>query len=162
LRGNHEEDLLKYNREEYRYMEWHLEKNNNLDLLEGEQLAGKYLRFLESLPYCFELDNHFIVHAGFDLSVQDPFNDIGGMLVQRGMKYNGDLFNGKTIIHGHQPFYIEDIRSKIKGREKVIPLDNGVPYVKKHKIYDHTRLGHLCALDLDSYELFRTPNRDMI
>ena len=162
LCGNHEDDLLKYNQEEFRYMEWHLEKNNNLDLLDGEKLADKYFQFLNDLPYCFELENHFIVHAGFDLSKPEPFMDKEGMLVQRGMIYNNQILSGKTVIHGHQPFYIEDIRLKIDRREKIIPLDNGVPYLKKHKIYDHMRLGHLCALDLDSYRLFRTPNLDMI
>ncbi len=162
LRGNHEEDLLKYNQEEFRYMQWHLEKNNNLDLLAGEKLAEKYLQFLEGLPYCFELENHFIVHAGFDLSKPDPFMDKEGMLVQRGMVYNEELLHGKTVIHGHQPFYIETITRMIEKREKIIPLDNGVPYVKKHKIYDHTQLGHLCALDLDSFHLVRTPNLDMV
>ena len=161
LRGNHEEDLLKYNQEEFRYMEWHLEKNNNMDLLDGEKLADKYFQFLMALPYCFELENHFIVHAGFDLSKPEPLMDKEGMLVQRGMVYNTQILSGKTVIHGHQPFYIEDIRSKIDRREKIVPLDNGVPYVKKHKIYDHMLLGHLCALDLDSYQLFRTPNLDM-
>ena len=45
LRGNHEEDLLKYNQEEFRYMEWHLAKNNSLNLLDGEKLQKKYVDF---------------------------------------------------------------------------------------------------------------------
>jgi len=161
LRGNHEDDLLKYNREEFRYLEWHLARNNSLNLLDGEGLQAKYAGFFEGLPYYFELEHCYIVHAGFNFSSVDPFADRDGMLVQRDFAYSEKHLKGKTVIHGHQPAYIGVIQERVRNRDRLIPFDNGVPYVKKHKIYDHTRLGGLCALDIDSYDLYRALNRDM-
>jgi len=161
LKGNHEEDLLKYNQEEFRYLEWHLSKNHSLNLLDGEGLQNKYADFFESLPYYYELEHCYIVHAGFNFSSEDPFSDRDGMLVQRDFTYSEEHLKGKTVIHGHQPAYIDIIQERINKREKIIPLDNGVPYVKRHKVYEHTQLGGLCGLDIDSYELYRCLNRDM-
>jgi len=37
-----------------------------------------------------------------------------------------------------------------------------VPFVGKHKIYDTTQLGNLCAFDLDTMRLYTQRNIDMI
>jgi len=161
LRGNHEDDYLKFAKEEFRYFEWHLTKNNALNLLNGEKLAQKYYEFMTSLLYYYELDDFFLVHAGFDFSKEKPFENTDSMLWLRKTEPDLEFLKSRRIIVGHQPVYIEEIEKAINSRAQIIPLDNGVPCVKKHRIYDFTRLGSLCCLNLDTFELITQKNIDM-
>ncbi|MFH2094494.1 MAG: metallophosphoesterase [Bacteroidota bacterium] len=156
LRGNHEENLLKadeeYDRDTFRF---YVAKFKSLDLLdETSNIKPVYHKFINTLPYYAELENFYIVHAGFDIKKPDPFKDTTGMLEIRNMIYNSAVLKNKKIIHGHNPAYYEEILTAVSEKRQIIPLDNGCIYHKPHKIYDHTRLGKLCCLDLDTFELF--------
>lgn len=162
LCGNHEADLLEYMNEEPHILLWHMKKGNYENMMEGDTVAQKYVKFIKSLPYYYDTGDYYVVHAGFNFTKKEPFKEVGDMLCLRRKEYDQNNLNGHRLIHGHQPVYIEEIKNKVKNREIVLPLDNGVPYVKKHKVYDHTRLGSLCCLNLDSYDLFVQKNIDMI
>jgi serine/threonine protein phosphatase 1 len=140
---------------------WYLKSSGSLDLLIDGKLADKHLNFIKSLPYFYELDNFYLVHAGFDFSKKNPFKIRDSMLYMREMKLDKDVIKEKFIVHGHQPTYMEKIISRIEKRKQILPLDNGVCYRKIHRIYDVSKLGNLCCLNLDTFELIIQENIDI-
>ena len=156
LMGNHEYQALcaqkEYNKRSFYYFMKKI--NNSGDLLNKKRkIKKKYRSFLKKLPYYIELDNFFLVHAGFDFRKEKPFEDIDSMLNIKGFKYDREKAKGKTIVYGHTPVNYNIILKKIKKQKNKIPLDNGCFYAKKHKYYDFTQLHRLCCLNLDTYEL---------
>ena len=65
LRGNHEYDLLEFAKGEPRFLLWHLNKHNYPDIVHDGKLTDRYFQFLHSLPYYYDLDDYFLIHAGF-------------------------------------------------------------------------------------------------
>ena len=155
LRGNHEQVLLDATQNK-KTLNWIELKNP--EMLKNKNLRKKHRKFLNSLPFYYELDNFFLVHACFNFSVKNPFQDTETMLWGRNFEYNSKILKGKTLIHGHQPEAFEKIAKNIENKEKIIGLDNGVCYTKKHKYYDYTKMGKLCALNLDTFELIVQTN----
>jgi serine/threonine protein phosphatase 1 len=160
LRGNHEEDLLQYANEEERFLLWHLKKHQYLEILQDGKITSPYLDFLNSLPYYYELDDYYLVHAGFNFTSGKPFEDRTAMLWNRYSNPPEDLLNGRRIIHGHDPVYISIIKEHIEKNFSTIPLDNGMVYTGRHKIFDTSQLGRLCAFEMDSCQLFTQENID--
>ncbi len=80
------------------------------------------------------------------------------MLWKRKFDYDNKILKGKIVIHGHQPINLEEIKKSIYNNKNIIGLDNGVNYIKKHKIYDYKKMGNLCALNLDTFELIIQKN----
>lgn len=154
IRGNHEENLLQINHEQPEIIRWYLNKMKSSDLLGADGLIEKkYIDFFQSLPYWIELEDFIIVHAGLNVSNDDIFSDKSAILEQRHTKATFEQLGGKYLIHGHQPTYRTEIRNRVGDKQVVLPIDNGVPYTKKHKIYDYTQLGHLCYFNLDTFEV---------
>lgn len=162
LRGNHENDLIEYAKGEPRFLLWHLNKHKYPDIVEDGKVIQKYLSFFISLPFYYELDKYLLVHAGFDFKSVKPFENMEAMLWQRYFDPPAEELNGKTVIHGHDPVYLDVIEKRIAIGAPSIPLDNGACYVGKHKIYNTSKLGKLCAFDLDSRKLYTQQNLDMI
>ncbi len=157
LRGNHEQTLLDIDKDSNEnVLKWLMDKRP--DMLKAGKLRKKYRNFLKHLPFYYELDNFFLVHASFNFDAKDPFKDKTSILWGRTFAYNKKILKNKTLIHGHQPIYIDEIIKSINNKEKVIGLDNGVVYTKYHKVYDNKRMGNLCALNLDTYELLIQKN----
>ncbi len=169
LRGNHEEMLL--NAWSY-YInakpDSPSEKFSNriydaFDLLDGkEELTSKYANFLESLPYFYELDNFYLVHAGFDFKSKYPFADYSSMVWARNFHYNP---TSKIVVHGHTVTQLDEIKRKITERHSILPLDNGCYYglYKGQKFVNgllEMGVGNLCCLNLDTFELIIQPNID--
>jgi serine/threonine protein phosphatase 1 len=161
LRGNHENDLLEYARGESRFLLWQLNKHNYPGIARDGRLSDRYFLFLDRLPYYYELNDCFLVHAGFDFGSEKPFENRTAMLWLKYFDPAEDQLNGKKVIHGHDPVYMDVIIEHIEMGRAAIPLDNGVCYTGKHKLYDTTQLGNLCALDLDTHELLIQQNIDM-
>ena len=161
LRGNHENDLLEFAKGEPRFLLWQLNKYQYPDIARNGKLKDKYLSFFESLPYYYELDDYFLVHAGFDFKSEKPFENRTAMLWLRNFNPTKEQLNGKRVIHGHHPVYMNIIIDHIERDSMTIPLDNGASFVGKHKIYDTSQLGNLCAFDLDKCKLFTQKNIDM-
>jgi serine/threonine protein phosphatase 1 len=164
LRGNHEEMILDA---------WHLYKNklpSNIkfsarlwdayDLLDAlEELPVRYVNFFKSLPYFYELDSFYLVHAGFDFKRQHPFTDYSTMVWDKQFTYNP---GPKIVIHGHTITSLPEIAKKVKERNLIIPLDNGCYYgLPKYKagLQNFPReVGNLCCLNLDTFELIVQEN----
>ena len=157
LRGNHEETLLYTSENESKkILKWLMRKSTNL-LLRGK-LRKKYQIFLKSLSYYYKLDEFYLVHANFNYKSDKPFKDKKSMLWKRKFDYNSKILKGKKLIHGHQPTEIDTIKKSVIKKKNIICLDNGVNYNKKHKFYDYKKMGNLCALNLDTYELIIQKN----
>lgn len=152
LRGNHEAMLLEA-----------LEKQQPIqagDLLDQEgKVPFKYISFISNLPYYYELEDYYLVHAGFNFDSFDPFSDYESMLWIRQMSNNPTL---KTIIHGHQVVGLGKIKQRIEQQSTIIPLDNGCyygPVVRSIKIAPtEVDIGYLCCLNLDNKELLLQEN----
>jgi len=156
LRGNHEDELLNTAKEEPAILRWLCRKSP--DLLKEGKVRNKHLKFINSLPYYYELDNFFLVHGGFNFKAKKPLEDNNAMLWRKMPEKNTSFGGKKRIIHAHQPQALELIKSRVSNKAKIIGLDNGVNYIKKHKYYEYTKMGNLCALNLDTFELIVQPN----
>lgn len=146
LRGNHEQmgiddyEGIKTNR--------FLDKTAEFSQLE--------YNFVSSLPYFYELDDFFLVHAGFNLEIENPFLDFEPMLWKRDFaitnKEKVKYFYNKTIVTGHNPTFLDYILQDIDLKAPSICLDNGCVYDKKWF------LGNLLCLNLDSSKLIIQEN----
>ncbi len=165
LRGNHEENLLvaldEYDKEAFEMMVRRINKCPDL-LDENGTLKQRYVAFMQSLPYYYEMDDCFLVHAGFDFKKPAPFKDYSAMInfYIDNSNYDTSILNGKRMIHGHRVTEIDHIEKLVSEKSQIIPLDNGCAYRKKHKVYDYTKLGNLCCLELNSFQLFKVENVD--
>ncbi|MBN2519246.1 MAG: serine/threonine protein phosphatase [Bacteroidales bacterium] len=164
LRGNHEQNILnadkEYDRDTFSYYVMKMNKSQHL-LDENNNIKKKYYIFFNELTYFVELDDYFIVHAGFDFKNPDPFKNYVAMLEIRNPEADNNHLKNKKLIHGHQPVYLVEIQKAIIEKKQIIPLDNGCVYNKPHKIYDYTQLGNLCCLNLDTFELILQKNIDI-
>ncbi len=162
IMGNHEKSILEaqedYDKGTFAFFVKRFGKSKQL-LDENKQIKKKYYDFLINLPLYYKIGNFILVHAGLDFSNDNIFENETAILNLRG-------FNEKSIpkdfdriiVRGHEITYIEEIREAIKNKSKVISLDNGCVYNKKHKVYDYTKLRHLCCFNLDTYELILQEN----
>ncbi|MBN1186996.1 MAG: serine/threonine protein phosphatase [Bacteroidales bacterium] len=163
LRGNHEENLLQcysqFDNESLQKIITRINKSPDLLDLDGN-IKEEYLDFLIRLPYFIEMEDCFLVHAGFDFRKPDPFSDYESM-VQLYIdinNYDTRMLDGKKLIHGHIVTEKNIIQIMINNNSQIISLDNGCVYNKKHKIYNHKQLGNLCCLELNSMQLFTVKN----
>jgi len=165
LRGNHEQSVLdaseEYSKKEfYKYLKRIL-KSEDL-LKKNKKLKTRYKKFFMQTEFFFELEDFFLVHAGFNFNKKNFLEDEISMLELRSWEFTLDRTNGKKIVHGHRPTYYKKIKKAVKNNNNRIPLDNGCVFNKKHRHYDHTKLGRLCCLNLDTFELICQKNIDKI
>jgi len=114
----------------------------------------KYYDWMTSLDYYYELENHFLVHAGFDFFKEDMFSDTEAMMWLSRFEVKPERVNNKKVVYGHVPVSLDHIEYCIdKNKYTRIPLDNGV--YKKEKGF-----GNLVAFDLISRKLEVQPNLD--
>jgi len=164
IRGNHEEMLIESFSSNVYFQPW---MNNGggatLDSFGisqeeylapgGNRLPGNYMDFLSSTTYYQELENCFIVHAGFNFHDKHPFDDLDAMIWSRNFDYDKGLAKGKKVIHGHTPASLENIRATLFDPEtSLINIDAGCVYK------DHAGMGNLLGLNIDNYQLFVQAN----
>lgn len=155
LMGNHEENLLHIVQNNPAELQLLLTPRNSTNLLNKKgNVRGRFYRFIQSLPYYYDLGDFYLVHAGFNLSKKKPFIDSHSMAWMRNFSLDKKL-NGRKVIFGHTPTKLFKIQSAIGENTKSICLDNGC---------SHTYLGieysSLLCYDLDSKKLYRQKNID--
>ena len=165
LRGNHEQMLLTA-WEEYQQLDAQTKANTRFaDKARDKSMVDhthdcilpRFEPWLRQLPYYYELDNFYLVHAGFNFKKAAPFEDYYAMLwtMRFGLnRYDAVKTKRKYVVFGHQKTPLDAIKAAVATCAKVIPLDNGC---YKHHMPSY---GHLCALDLDRWELYCQPNID--
>ena len=148
LIGNHDEMVLQFLKDQQPSQKLRLEELKNPDFfqLKPEELT-RYLSFFSTLHHYFILDDFLLVHAGFDFNLANPFLGKEQMTNIRDFYYDSLKAQGKTIIHGHYPHPLKEIKHHIRMKEKIIPLDNGCVY------QDVEGLGQLLCLDIDQMDL---------
>ena len=159
LRGNHEEAFLESTRKNILLSaHFHAKHNNITDMLdETLHPIPRYMHLLRSMPFYYELDNFYLVHAGF--SSKEPFTDTHAMMTIRGMVYNAQIFKNKRIVFGHQPHKFNIISKAVDRKSTLLPLDNGCVYASlKTDRYQSEGYGRLCCLNLDKLELIIQKN----
>lgn len=155
LRGNHEQMLLE-SIDEYPENPLLFHKAYKLENLlnENGDVEEKYYTFLKNLFYYFELEDYFLVHAGFDFDAEKPFQDFDSMLWMRDTFYDEELAKSKTIIFGHQPTPFTDIQTSIQNNSPLICLDNGAVFYD----FKNHGFGKLICFDLDTKKLILQEN----
>src|SRR5690606_37139197 len=120
-------------------------------------IPSKYIRFIEDLPYYFELPDYFLVHAGFNFKTEKPFEDKEAMLMIRNFPVNHQVVKGKSIIHGHTPTPLHKIKTNLDdGAAVKINLDAGCVYKEAPD------MGYLVALELNAWQLMIEPCIDQV
>jgi serine/threonine protein phosphatase 1 len=156
LRGNHEQLFLHYAKTDQLKLEALAERQYSAHLLEDEMLPKTIYKFFKTLPYFYELEDHYLVHAGFNCDEKDPFSAWRDMLWIREMRYDEKKLNGKKIVHGHVPTTLTVIEKDLANAKPEIKLDNGCI---RAGVFD---FGKLVCLDLDSVELKSKKNIDFL
>jgi len=113
------------------------------------QIPEAHLRFVRELPLFLVTERFVFVHAGLDLSLEDPFSDAGmiAMLWDRSSEGDARHLGGRRMVTGHTPLTLDEIRRTLPSDK--IRLDNGCVVGGRYP-----GLGNLLALDLESGELF--------
>jgi len=153
LRGNHEEDFLTINRFNFtKLVKQYKSKNINSLFDDEDEVDEKYLTFLNKLPYFIELENFILVHAGFNFKKYLPYENLDDMIWIRDFEYDTVLAKNKTIIHGHTPYTLDEIKQKIDNKDFILPIDNGCVFNKMEGY------GNLLCLNLNTLQLIIQPN----
>jgi serine/threonine protein phosphatase 1 len=119
-------------------------------LLDKIKLAQSDHLFL--LGDYFELDQYFLVHAGFNFNCDNPFEDFFSMVWIKDFEVDTNRVGTKKIIHGHYTTDLDTIKESIHSRSRIIPLDNGC-YLKKNE-----QKGNLLCLELGNMSLYIQEN----
>jgi len=158
LRGNHEQYLLDgliYSWEEVAYPNrGGKETLASFGTTSIHEIPAKYLSFIKSLPFYFELENFILIHAGLNFDLSDPYRDDYSMLNIRNMDFDIEKTGGKRIIHGHVPTPIPIMQQKLKGDWNHISIDGGCVFQDMHD------LNRLVAMEISTEKLYIQKNID--
>lgn len=146
IRGNHEQIVLNSKNKTVAQRKRMLKSLNSLDLLEGKKIKESYFELLKSSYHFIELNEYFLVHAGFDHR-ENTFSNQRAMLEIRDFKYDEVLFKNKQLIIGHTPRSFEKIKNDVVKKKSILCIDNGCV-----NIQDEGQ-GKLLCLNMDTYKI---------
>jgi len=154
IRGNHEEMMLEGLTKSSTQSSWKMHGGREtLASFEAQEIANvsyEYLEWMQKLPYCIELDNYILVHAGLNFKIDDPLDDEQGMIWSRHWSHEirKDWLRGRIIVHGHTPLSQDAIEAGLSLLNEIpaLNIDNGC-------VYDRLGQGQLCVFDLDAKQL---------
>lgn len=132
--------------------------NNGMATLESfgitdiREIDERYLEFFMGMEYYKIAGNIIFVHAGFDDLAIDPFSNKHSMVWESRSSYHNPLLSDKTIIHGHRPNFLSNVKKLIDEKSKVISIDTGC-------VYDQEMgYGILTALEVNTMSLYTVQN----
>lgn len=171
LKGNHEwmfsqaiDETKPYVWDWHRYASWI--KNGGLTTMMNfgyqriddlKQIDDKYPEFLAEMKDYVELDDYFLVHAGFNFLAEDPFKDTQQMYWIRNWYKDIDpeKIHHKLILHGHSPRDYRELEKEAANPPYfALNIDCGCVYDPR------TGIGKLCAYNLDTHGLVFQENID--
>lgn len=156
LRGNHEQLFLNFNRENPRKLKTFAGRQFSRHLLnESGHLPEEIDLFFSRLPYYYETDIAYLVHAGFNTRKSDHFEEWKDMIWMRNFEYEKKKFKKKMVIHGHVPIPFDEISAAVDAGKRNINLDNGCIRA------DITGYGRLVCLNMDTDEIISQKNKDL-
>lgn len=154
LKGNHEDIVLKAEQAGVDALNKVLKNYRSEDLANGGKLKESYRTLLEDSYHYFILDNYYLVHAGFDFSLDQPFEDAKSMMYIKEFKPNKRLLDKKRVVLGHSPKGIGEILQRIKSERRKLHIDNGC--INRKQIGQ----GNLLCLNLDNLGIILQKNLD--
>lgn len=158
LMGNHESMLLDALSNSSKEATWRYNGADNtlqsFGISQISQLDKKYLRFFQKLELYTGIDNFLFVHAGFNDDDKLAFKDKHMNLWSRSETYTAPCFKNKTIIHGHTPISINELKIRLNNFDKILNIDTGCVY------NFHSEFGYLTALEIPSLTLHYEVNCD--
>lgn len=154
IRGNHEQAVLNTVKKTQAQRKRSLKGNNSLNLLEKGEIKQAYLKLLKESYHYIELDDYFLVHAGFNHKVSNPFEDTFSMLNIRKFKTKSKFLKDKKLVIGHTPKNISTIVRRVKKGKRKLFIDNGCANYKTRE------QGNMLCLDLDTRTLIVQINLD--
>ncbi len=156
LRGNHEQLFLNFNRENPRKLKTFAGRQYARHLLNETGHLPEFIDlFFSRLPYYYETDIAYLVHAGFNTRKINHFEEWKDMIWMRRFEYDKKKFKKKMVIHGHVPIPFDDISSAVVSANKNINLDNGCIRA------DILGYGRLVCLNMDTNEIISQKNKDL-
>ena len=158
LRGNHEQLMIEASENTYNLNNW-LANGGDVTLRSfavssTQEIPYAYRKFIQELPYYYELDDYILVHAGLNFELPDPLEGMHSMLWIKNWYDDIDMnwLDGQIIVHGHQPRVRDELEAQLVNLAQlpVIAIDNGcvVEAPGKH---------HLIALDLQKQIFISQP-----
>lgn len=162
LKGNHEQVLIECIEGQGKFSDWlRFGGRMTLDSFHVEypnQIAPKYLNFINELEYYIEVDDYILVHAGLNFMAEDPLKDRSGMLWSRDWEAYANIkwLAGRRIIYGHTPIMRHVLEYNLSRfhQRPLLNIDAGCygTYVPGY--------GHLSAFDMTNQKLFFQENID--
>lgn len=121
-----------------------------------ERIPQKYIDFIKTFKYYLLLDNYILVHAGVNMTIEDPFSDQYSLLWLRdwGSLFDSKWLGERVIIHGHTPTEKISIMDQFSSNRQVICIDNGA------YINDKTGYGSICVLNLEKKTFYFEQNSE--
>lgn len=154
IRGNHEQAVLNTKKKSIAQRKRVLRGFKSSKLLKNGELILEYRTLLKDTHHYIELDNYYLVHAGFNHKAKDPFEDRTAMMNTRKFKSQKKYLKGKIVVVGHTPKDISKIVRRVKKGKNKFYIDNGCANFKTKE------QGHLLCLDLDTQALIVQINID--
>ncbi|MBG8556347.1 metallophosphoesterase family protein [Hymenobacter guriensis] len=161
LRGNHDQELLDAAQGRTAAL-WASAADRELTLrsfgvAQAADIPVPYLRWLDALPYEFDLPDFVLVHAGFDFR-QPPEQmrrDHQTMMNIKKFTFDASRLQGKRLVHGHVPTPTAEVQRLADTHAQVLKLDTGCVY--RH----NPELAQLSVLNLDTFTLHLVPNCEL-
>lgn len=158
VKGNHEQMFIDSFEDLTTKVNWM--KNGGKETLKSfltseiDRIPKIYIDFIKSMKTFHCIDNYILVHAGIDMTIDNPLNDDKSLLWLRDweVKYNSDWLGDRIVIHGHTPIFKSEIIKQFNENKKVVCIDNGV--FMKHK----ENYSSLCVLKLDDLSFYFEEN----
>jgi serine/threonine protein phosphatase 1 len=147
VRGNHEQLLLNAIEDPNSTYDFiirgGLETLESFKVKKADDIPDRYIQYMSTMPYYIELEDYFIVHAGFNFSSPDPFQDTDSMLTIRDYPVEPEILKYKKIIHGHYARTLEEILYNLMERNGyALDIDNGCVYTHREG------MGNMLVLNL--------------
>jgi serine/threonine protein phosphatase 1 len=156
IRGNHDDMLLRSITGQHDNYSWYWEKGWGQNTFKSfgvnslEDIPDNYLTFLESLPYCYQEDSYLLVHAGLDMTTDNPLTDtMPEQMLWGDSALMKSKVKGKTLVVGHHVRPMPLIEASLLSNQFL--LDNGAFTDQQPD------LGNLVALNLDTLQLTVQP-----
>lgn len=129
LLGNHEAMLLDAHKNKDHIPQWI--QNGGSETLKSfrinslNNIDSKYLKFFRGLIYYYSFDEFLFVHAGFNDTSVNPFEDKYSILWNCQETYTNPLLINKTIVHGHCLISVSKCENRIASKLNAINIDTG-------------------------------------
>lgn len=98
-----------------------------------KEVSLEYIQFMKGLKDVHVEGRFVFVHAGLNFSNTDPFEDKESMFWMRGMVVDPASIDYKTVVYGHTPVLLKEIKEMIDQRNLwyKVDIDNGCVFQRE-------------------------------